>query len=341
MTRHSDRMLAEDFIAQPTYKLGNKLIDSTLFVPIVKQASKFVLDEEATRMVVRLSSQQGIADPEHMALMANAAWPAADHVWIELPSEFMLKERELINPAGQYWHKVDGVPYEERKPHHRMAVFAHKRDDQSMIIHCVEHFVGSAKDEVFSWPLGFLFHKSPTEGKQDAKTLKALWGYGSDATHLDHLRGRAHFTLHPGFVMTDPEFSTHVRELLGFLRLSVAALAILNTVAEVSASNRPPGQFIGKGGRSHPRQTRSFVTIKLPKRIKDPVAYVRRKFALHSRKLHDVSAHYRHLPYPPNAPGWEYVDTHLGPRWRKPIPKHMRGNIELGVVEHKGHLVKA
>jgi hypothetical protein len=326
-----NRLLAEEFIAKPLYRLSKRLIDSTTLIPGVKRATKFVLDDDATRLVADLSNQA----PKDIAAMLTAAWPASQETWIELPCETLIQAREKFH--GQGWR--DAIGAKPRPSHHRLAIYVHpsSMSADAMVINCVEH-----DDEdigVMAWPAGFVFYKEPQRISLAAEEDwgRKLWAYGP-SIDIRPLYGRAALSVHPAFnAEREMKFlDGAVHELRGFLRLAIAALAAINTIAEISPPTKGEGRFIGRGGTTHARQAAAFVTLRLPHRVKDVKAYARRQFVAYHKRLHEVRPHYRHLKHNPLSEGWEAIETHLGPRWRKVIQGHLRGNPDLGVVEHKG-----
>jgi hypothetical protein len=323
------KMLADLLIAQPYMRLdNNRLVDSTPLAKIAHRAERYVLDEQTTRMLVRLAN----CWPRRMKQVMEIAWPAAPDVWIEWPSFAMLDERRKIQ--GPDWE------FTLRQPEASTAALIALRDGH-MHINCIEH------DEtcrgVFPWLVGFKVFKEPRDD-QPLDDACAVWGYTRTTPGVESMRGYAIPSLHPDLIAETRKRDMQkimINELAGFVRVTLTALALLASPATLLGPPvRPRGRFVGKGGATHPYQPRRFVELALPKRVRNAQAFVERTLTTQHRKLHEVRAHYRHFKYQPNAPGWEPIEIEGEKLWRKPIARHLRGDPDLGVVEHAGVHVK-
>lgn len=324
------KSLADMLIANPYPRVGDmaslKNIDCTLMAKTARVGERYELDDPTTRMMMRLANVYPRKIKQYMEL----AWPAAPEVWIEYPSKAMLEARRLIH--GPEWE------YVTRSTEARTAMVI-SCSDSIMHLNCLEH------DEdcrgLFPWLLGFRIHKEPIE--QELTACGLTWGYETTVPGLSSLCGHAVATVHPSIVKPEIRqklISVMSHELAGFVRVTLTALAMLNSPAtRVGPPVRPAGRFVAAGG-THPYRPRRMVELALPKTVHDPVKYLEKTLATHHRRLHEVRAHYRHLPRQPNAPGWEPITIGNETLWRKAIARHLRGNPDLGVVEHEGVLVK-
>jgi len=317
----ADMMLAVNPRAVPF--TSNKVIDITRLVGVMRKAERYVLDENLIRTIVQLSQCYPARAKQYMDL----AWPAADSVWIEFPSQPMLQERRAI-------HGKD-FAYVHRQPEARTGILVHMING-AMHLNCFEH--DETCRSIFPWPMGFYLFKEPVE--QELFECAAVWGY-TEGMDLEVLRGYAVPSLHPDAVRNLPKdykelVQIMTAELAGLVRLTVIALALLASPAtRVGPPVRPRGRFIAHNA-THPYQPRRFVELEIPKRVREVRPYIEKMLATHHKRLHEVRAHYRHLTYQPRAPGWLPIETPQGMLWRKAIARHLRGDPDLGVVEHEG-----
>lgn len=322
------KMLADLLIANPVMRLAKgRTIDSAALAKAARRAERYLLDERTTRMIVRVSNNH----PAFMRKLMDLAWPAAEDVWIEFPSHAMLDERAKLH--------MNSFDYVLRTPKAHTAALISTSGDV-MHINCIEH--DETCHGIFPWLLGFKVFKERQDQPMDE--CLAVWGYTPEAKHPEILQGYALPSVHPD-TMNDVTGMEEIRgillkELAGFVRLTLVALALLSSPAtRKGPPTRPRGRFVAHGG-THPYHPRQFVELALPKTVRDAQAYVERTLATHHKRLHEVRSHYRHLLYRPNAPGWEPIEIEGEKLWRKAIAKHLRGNPDLGVVEHVGVHVK-
>lgn len=317
------KSLADTLISQPYLRLeGGRIIDSKIIASAVKAAERYELDEATVKLIVNLSN----ANPDVIRRYIDLAWPAAPLVWIEFPSHAMLEERRRIH--GAPWD------YVIRQPNARTGMAIDCRPGH-MHINCIEH--DETCKGIFPWPMGYKVYREP-DRRQTLKNVGEVWGYLPDVKKLDVLRGYGWASLHPD-VMEDITESERLvehmyKELAGFVRLTITALALLACPATaIGPPVRPRGRFVAHGA-THPYRDRRYVTLALPKTVREPVRHVERMLATHHKRLHEVRAHYRHLRHRPSTPGWEQIIIGNEMYWRKSIPRHLRGDPDLGVVEH-------
>lgn len=305
--------LADDFVNHRCVDPDDPY-DVAVARDVISRAKRYVFDQAAADMASALAG----LPPLQLAKLLDACKPASSPVWIEMPVHEMFNDFEHgPSPGG------------------RCALLAEWATDggtHCMLIHHLEPPV------VRWWPSGFLMAH---EGKPYLKSATAytdelkngLWGFDYEPGTL---HGRAKITLHPTVVRQHKKNGEMVTIPAGWTRFAIAALTILNSRSvEVSEPVRPAGQRL-IGGKSRPYASLIPLRISLPRRVRNRAAYLAREaIAEHARRcLHEVSPHYRHLTHQPKTPGWLPVEIDGTIYWRKRIEAHLRGDPDLGVVEH-------
>lgn len=358
--RLAGAMLADDFMDQRLCTMQHSVVADTNeeLRSYLRTARKYVLDDEATRLASNLSC----SSPEQVARMLEVAVPPANVTWIEMPSAVMLDARRRAKDTAGFTEAQEA--YMDRRPADcRIGLLIiqdpglHK-DGNVWGLYAVEH--GDTVAEHFTWPIGFMV---ATEGRpflpdeshdlgpltEEFMTAK-VWGYHETAPALKVLNGRG-FVIMPSTYsrtertkeLVDGIAATAMQELSGITRLAVACLAMLNAVPVIETEGRPPGSRLLKGGRTAPLYARSTVSLSIPRRVRAKEAFARRAIAaeVKRKKLHEVRPHFRHLTRKPAQDGWTQAihPLTLQPCWRKKIDGHLRGDPELGVVEHRTTIV--
>lgn len=303
---------------------------------------RYVLDAGAVEMMVRLTQQL----PDKVAPLVQAGWPAADVTWVEYSARqlFEARDRWGAQPpegAGE-WKKLAL----SRPAQARVGALIKKEADGSLSVNVMEDDAESP-GRSFCWPCGFRLYAVsqrhheddlPEQTKKDFERL--IWGY-TRGIDLGPLKDRARVTLHHT-ALKHPNggqlIAATLSELAGVLRLTMSAMSLLNTVAEVGPSLRPEGHRIGAGGHTRPYLPRALVRLEVPRRVRDPVRWATQAAKEHAgRRLHEVRAHWRYLRREPARGSWERIEMEDGRvLWRRPIAQHLRGNPDIGVVEHAG-----
>jgi hypothetical protein len=302
---------------------------------------RYAFDDAASDMVGRMGAQL----PEKMRALLGIAKPACDLLWIEW-------NHGPVRRAG-----VEAGVFEfddaESEYVRRMGVLVEVIDEGKKLsfTFAQENDPVRALSELMYWPLGYMVSLDGTplnvsdEGAVTAASrndiTRLIWGFGGRPS-MAPVRGLAAIFVTPGALelrridhaIVDAAIRQATNDLMGALRLAVAALAILNAVGEVGGEVRPPGLIRG-GGDLKPYVSRRLVTVRVPKH-RSALSFARSRILAHHKRLHEVRSHWRHLGHEPQAPGWERVEIEGRTLWRKAIAKHLRGNPDLGVVEHDG-----
>lgn len=326
-----DRTLADDIIAHPNARVPGTDVVMTApeIVRDLRTADRYVLDGRGVQVMHQLAAQ----DPKDILRLLKVAKPANPLTWIEWETWQLFDERERTDPG---WHERMAV--DRRKPGQRSGIFVLIRDDGSLHINAIEHQADSRLP--LYWPLGFNLFIEPEDQAPDMATVCNVWGYEETADDLKVLARHGRFSAHPSYPLSERKLGSLAKQLSGFTRMTVAVLAMLNTIAEKSESTRPRRRFIA-GGRTHPYVERRFLTVHVPKRVTDVTRWANREAVLYHKRLHQVRAHWRYLKDRPNTAGWEHVEIDGVDYWRKTIEAHLRGNADLGIVEHvEGAIVR-
>lgn len=331
-TTLADRFLHQRTFDNPFGKIGP--IDNTSVQAILRRAERYVLDDAATRMAVDLSH----ASPKQVEQMISLAWPAAGAVWVEMPAVTMLQRRAALHPGHSYQAAID-----ERDPNARTAMLV-ERQPERLVIWLVEDVAKedyTPKEPSFAWVLGYHIYREPQLTAQDLDQIKIIWGY-TEPAKVDVLARRGYVSMSASIAQRLGQKGIYevATEMAGFTRLSLAILTMLNTIATVEPATRPAGLRLVSGGHSRPYLSRSLVTVRVPKRVRDTRRWAQKQIATAHRRLHEVRAHWRHLKHQPRRPGWEAIEIDGTAYWRRVIDAHLRGDAELGVVSHDGFEVK-
>jgi hypothetical protein len=313
-----------------------------------RNCERYAFDDAASDMVGRMGTQL----PDKFRSLLTLGRPACDLLWIEWNHGLA---RRASQEVGVY--EFDDADSEYVR---RMGVLATRlgnTDGEVALMFAQENDPSRALAELMYWPVGYVVSTDGTKLRLAARTFvhdlyggtraeqdmttRRIWGFGG-ALSIAPLRGLATIFVTPGAVklrsiddvIVDKSVQQSVRDLIGALRLAVAALAILNAVAEIGAEVRPPGLIRGSGDLK-PYVPRRLVTVRVPKH-RSPLSFARSRILAHHKRLHEVRSHWRHLGHEPRASGWERIEIDGRTLWRKSIAKHLRGNPDVGVVEHDG-----
>jgi hypothetical protein len=303
----------------------------------LRTCERYVFDDAASEMVGRMGAQL----PEKMRALLGIAKPACDLLWIEWNHGPV---RRAGVEAGVY--EFDDADSEYVR---RMGVLVERLGGEVAFTFAQENDPVRALSELMYWPIGYMVWTDDSTVPVDAGLSRAeldeitrrVWGFG-DRPKVAPLRARATIFVTAGAIklrridadIVDQAIRQATADLMGALRLAVAALAILNAVGEVSGEVRPPG-LVRSGMDLKPYVARRLVTVRVPKH-RSALSFARSRILAHHKRLHEVRSHWRHLGHEPQAPGWERVEIEGRTLWRKAIAKHLRGNPDLGVVEHDG-----
>ncbi len=284
------------------------------------------------------------------------------HFWLRLESyntiEFMDQTDEEIETTIR---ELSGIPMTDQ------GGFLFERDGEEVSVTVITHTVAPRWG---AFPIGYRFALTgrpfgPIEEGEARRTpggvyvglrkgsmprsdqAGRVWGYryGVDEKFMGPLVDRAVAQTPLRFFGLDPlsgdDHRATTRSMGGMLRVAVAMLSMLNSVAAIEDATRPPGGRLLRGA-VRPYLSRAPVTITVPKRIKKVVDWARREVreACARKRLHEVRPHYRHLQQQPATPGWAEVSIDGKTYWRKRIDGHLRGDPDLGVVEHTHTVVK-
>jgi hypothetical protein len=314
--------LADDF-TNPRCIDPSDPYDAAVAQGLMAKCRRYVFDQAATDMAADLA----LLPPAQLARLLDACRPASEHVWIEMPVRDFFENSEF-KPVG-----VDT----------RCALLA-QWNEATRSTHCmlIHH---SERPLVRWWAPGFLIahegkpFKEHISGYGD-QLRRGLWGFDYDPG--PELWGRARITV-------SRSMGEHIRESgkdlmvpAGWTRFAIGALTILNSRSiEVSEPVRPAGQRL-IGGLSRPYTSLTPLRLSLPRRVRNRTGYLAREAAVQHtrRRLHEVNPHYRHLRRCPTAPGWQQIEIEGETFWRKRIDAFLRGDPDLGVVEHEVTIVK-
>jgi hypothetical protein len=334
------KSLADTIISNPKARLGNDVLDCNHLLPDIRRAQRYVLSPD---MAVTATTLSSAINPEWARKLIDLGWPPAEVTWIEWPSREMLETRKLMKTIGP---SLMGDPPETRPEHCMTGILIRKDHPQagSLHINCIEH--DETGKGIWPWPLGYIVHRERYIGAVATPEVRAIWGY-TEAVNIDPLVGHANATVHPNFSSSkgDVQKATNImlQELAGLLRQAFSITTLLNlpTMTVIGQPKRPLGRYVGQGGKTHAYLSRTMVDMALPRtRQGSPTSLLKLIDDHHRRyRLHEVSAHYRHLRHEPKAQGWEKIEIAGATYWRKAIAPFLRGDPDLGVVEHEAHRV--
>lgn len=306
-------------------------LDDAVVRSAMLRADRMVVDDAAVRLAVTLA----ISAPREMRRMLDQIEFPAQPMWLEWSSRTMLQARlaegTLISPEEA----------DSRDPAAKTGLLIMPGLDNARELHswCVEDAdAESAKiaGEIMLWPIGITLYQ-PQDRRSESKGGNMIWGYGDDVD-VAPLSGRAAYlvTQSKERLLGKDGVATAAHELSGWSRMTVAMLAMLQTVTIAGEPTRVPGS-VRLGGRLQPNLSTRHLSLQVPHRIRNVPAYARRRLheeATFRKRLHEVRAHYRHLDHQPRAPGWAPILVEGQTLWRKRIAGHLRGDPSLGVVEH-------
>jgi hypothetical protein len=343
--RFTDETLAERFRDPKTdgevwlaRELGQHAPDNSVVRRLMLEAKRYVMDDDALKLAVDLSESW----PREVLHQLDAIEMPASAVWIEFSSQTLTQQRLKYGT-------LEDAPA-DRPPTARCGMLIKDRGDGQIQTWCIEDGdpdeFGSREGMIVSWPLSYAISLTgPHKAHRGQPGWTGVcWGYGSQTEDLELLAGRAWPTMAPSFMklFNEQGAAKLMHELRGWTRLTVSMLALLSTVASIVEVPRPPGHS-RIGGLMRPRLKSDRLVIYVPRTIRKPVPWAQkiiRNSAAHRRRLHEVSKHWRHLDRMPAAPGWEPVLIGNKHMWRKEIAFHLRGDPNLGVVEHRETFVK-
>jgi hypothetical protein len=329
----------------------------------IAQARRFVLDHDAALLAVNLAT----TDPKGcLDLLANAE-PGQEYTWIEYPQRAIalktLAMASLENDTPEVELEAEILKLARIPAPCREGILV-RNQGGSLYIH---RFLHADAPTFGIFPIGWRValdgkitagdvgdHEDTgsgtvvwaARGARPPHTQAAIiWGYdrNADESRMKPLTGRACGTTHPRFMgaLEASDANRANRAQAGHLRVALAMLAMLNSVATIEETTRPPGGRLIRGA-VRPYLSRAAVTITVPKRIRKVVEWARSEVraAGARKKLHEVRPHFRHLKAQPRTPGWLEVQIGGETYYRKRIDGHLRGDPDLGVVEHSHTVVR-
>ncbi|HEY1878439.1 MAG TPA: hypothetical protein VGG68_00755 [Caulobacteraceae bacterium] len=310
------------------------IVDDKVLRGAMIQGERMILDDAAVRLLIQMSH----TSPREMRRMLDQIVVPERPMWIEFGSKVMLQERVALGVG------LDPKDVANRDPEARTALLVQPGLDDPRELHswCIEDADEESWEEmgkVMIWPVGLVLYPPDPHARRGASDAqqRIIWGYGK-GTDVSPLVGRCSniVTSSKAGRLGDDGLKLMATELSGWSRVTVAMLAMLQTVVISGEPVRAPGH-VREGGRLQPRLASRHATLQVPRRIRNVAAYATRKLreaAEHRKRLHEVRAHYRHLGHEPRAPGWQPVMIGGEQLWRKRIAGHKRGDASLGVVEH-------
>jgi hypothetical protein len=284
----------------------------------VRNAHKLVLPTDTLHLVQYMRSQM----PREINHLRRQARP---------PFPLMFVEADLM----EYNRSMGMEPQPDQEGAVTGLLIVDEPDKQAFLCHVIDT-TGALRPncKVLNWPLRFGvsyadggFYKVPDDIPEKVEQL--LWGYGTD---IDV--GALHRT---AWAEPDSRVPMEVgvaalRETQGVLRYACAILALLNGPAELHDGARTHKDRIYVLGRTRKTTVPSIIRVDVPKRVKDPGAYVLKLAREGTRKrLHDVRGHYRFTKRQPlTAHGAGSRWEPWGDGWRCWIDNHVRGDESLG-----------
>lgn len=326
----------------------------------LRRAKRFVFDEAACRMAVRM-----IGCPDGALnfprFLDNAEHPT-DVIWIEASAWVEQDEVRRLAAENPEWGMgtAGDATVDDRtgwlfvRDRGVLQVFTWMHTVEGMVATFpVYHLVSLGETRFPRLGPGDVLHDGQSvlvQGKSGRGTYEEqtaiTWNIeGADPKVVKPLIGRARIvTRLSGLSLLRGEaarFNWFARNAARGLPFALCYLAMLNTIAFVDEEARPPGQQL-IGGTSRPYLTRCAAKVVVPRRIRRVTKWAldEMRAAAARKRLHEVSAHYRHLRHKPLTDGWVEVEIEGETYWRKRIDQHLRGDPDLGVVEHDVTLVK-
>ena len=292
----------------------------------VRQAHKMVLPDDTLRLVQHIRSQLPPVI-NHLRRLARPPFP------------LMFVEADL----GEYIRALGKTPEADQEQGVTGLLIIDRPDAQMFVCHVIDSTTAgavSAKSKVLHWPIRFsvaygaLPHPLVPADIPD-RVEHVLWGY-DPSINIAPLHRMAWGE--PDSRLPMDLGVAAMRETQGVLRYAIAIMSLLNGPAEITnpeSHSKPRTVMLFQ----QPRRlcTPSIIRIDVPKRVRDPGAYVLKMAREGTRKrLHDVRGHYRHVTRPPataHAAGspWEPCDG----GWRRWIDNHERGDQSLGDLRHR------
>ena len=332
------KILADKIIASKRFRTNVVRDTPRQIAPDVRMARKYVLENHATALMTELAN----AKPADMKRMIQVGWPAEEALWFEFPTKVVIDTREKLHPGWK-----ESLGFDVKKEVGDLTGFIVKKNGDSwqmMVIEACKSFLQI--DDIFVWPVGYVLYKEPQPDVpgyeiNDRVYIEKAWGYNANSKGVKALGGHVSLTMHKD--MLEKKYhellAAALAELQGCLRLAVAAMSMLNTVAEPTERVNGP-RFIS-GGRTHPASAYYPLVISVPKRhTARPIGYITNQIAQHHRRLHEVRGHWRHVKRQPRTDGWQEIEINGVTYWRKAIQAHYRGDPELGIVEHTKRFVR-
>lgn len=289
---------------------------------LVQRAHKMVLPDDTLALVQHMRTQP----PKVIAELLRNARP---------PYPVLFVEANL-----NAYRETLGFTAHDDEPQAKTGLLILDRPKDSLFQLYVVDSVGNLSrfGQVFNWPLMFEAAYGP-EGHPEVPTdmpqriAAVLWGY--DESHdLRPMRNRG--IARPKADVPVEAGALAVRETQGIMRYAIALLALLNGPATLHEGKRAATPRTLIHGKSHLLATPSIIRVEVPKRVRDPNGYVLKQTQEGIKKrLHEVRGHWRVVARcPATAYGsdgsWERIETDKGPRWRKWIANHERGDAALG-----------
>jgi hypothetical protein len=328
---------------------------------LVRQAKRYVFDEAACRLATRILARPD--PPPYLRFLENAE-PPSDVTWIETSA---WTEQDEIRRLAREHPEWGMASLGDAHPSDRTG-WLFSREPGSPILQ-VFTWMHSMEGAVVTFPLYHLvaLEGAPFRQLKEGEFTPDPSGQGvlvgarqGRLSELDQAAVTWNCELRPDFAkpmvgrgrivsrldmignVPADRFNWFARNASRGLPFAILYLSMLNSVAIVDeAATRPAGSRL-VGGSSRPYLTRQVATVVIPKRIRRPVDWALREMreAVSRKRLHEVSPHYRHLTHAPKAPGWVEVEIEGVTYWRKRIAAHLRGNPDLGVVEHDHTVVR-
>jgi hypothetical protein len=322
------------------------------YIPMLRQARPFNLDEDACRLVADMAS-----GPNHermVPLYRGLAKLPFEHTWIEFPFP-VVRRRQLEIRNINYDNIL--VPGDKEVLQRLGFLLQEKHDLIYASLIGIDH-----DNRAYLYPIVYLI--STSEAKihdprevyfktpEYAKVLAKMFEENFVATawsmrNYSELEGYAHVipeaTWAVKFLEQDSmNIDTLVeklndinKEAAGTLRLLVSILAVINYVPIIREPYKAPGTMrIGGGVKNF--MTNSIVRIQIPnrtRRLRDIERHIIKIDHVSKRRRHEVRGHWR-VSNKSHGDKWEmFIDPFtVKIKWRRWINSHERGDASLGWV---------
>lgn len=326
------------------------------YLPLIKKAVPFSLDEDAARLVAEMTSDPSKVN--QISIYKSLAKLPFEHVWIEFPMQALVKRQNEL--TGRITAKEGTTE--------RFAFLLQRGKsgtEEGELIYV--SMVSETEENPVLYPITALFWEPGLSSDQLEYAIRILSKnpdydtFFKDTNKWLVQSERLAWGLQDEFfaplansvlVIPEAQFLSHVKrgnytkkhfsqllevgltESLGFMRLLVATLAVINYVPVKLEPYRMPGKM-RLGGNIKPFMSTSIVRIQIPnrkRRIRDVERTILAAYKSH-RKRHRVRGHWR-VSNKSHGDHWEmFIDYFsMKIKWRRWINNHERGDATLGWV---------